>query len=106
MKKNDDYKTKNGGIGIVLRFPIFIIIAFFKVFIAVPFEFIVKLFMLLFFVLVSIMKYKYAVTFNNERLYREWQDEWKEGMSEIFHLNSFDFKATINFLKNGKFTKA
>jgi hypothetical protein len=106
MEKNKNHNTKFGLIGIILRFPIFLIIACLKIFIAAPFEFIVKLFMLLMFVMVSILKYRYAVTFQNNRLYREWMDEWEEGITGFFHLNSFDFKETINFLKHGKFTKA
>lgn len=106
MGKNDKYKTKYWFIGIILRFPIFLIISCLKIFISAPFEIIVKLFMLFFFVLVSILKYKWAVTYNNERLYREWMDEWREGLEVIFHLNSFDFKAAINFLKYGKISRA
>lgn len=106
MENNNNHKTRVGFIGIVLRFPIFLIIACLKIFIAAPFEIIVKLFMLLFCVLVSILKYKYSVTYNNERLYRECLDEWQEAIPVIFHLNSLDFKATIYFLKYGETTKA
>lgn len=106
MRKNGNNKTRFGIIWIFLRFPIFLIISFLKIFIAAPFEILVKLFMLFFFVLVSILKYKYAVTYRNERVYREWKDEWDEGIAAIFHLNSFDFKEAIYFLKFGKITRA
>ena len=105
MESNDNQKTRFGFIGIILRFPIFFIISCLKIFIAAPFEIIVKLFMLFFFVLVSILKYKYAVTYKNERLYREWKDEWDEGIAVIFHLNSFDFREVFYFLKYGKIKK-
>ena len=81
MENNDNQKTRFGFIGIILRFPIFIIISCLKIFISAPFEIIVKFFMLFFFVIVSILKYKYAVTYKNERLYREWKDEWDEGIA-------------------------
>ena len=103
MEKNKNHNTKFGLIGIILRFPIFLIIACLKIFIAAPFEFIVKLFMLLMFVMVSILKYRYAVTFQNNRLYREWMDEWEEGITGFFHLNSFDFRRVSGTMSQLRF---
>jgi hypothetical protein len=104
MEENNKQNAKLISIGIILRFPIFLIIACFKIMVATPIEFIFKLFSIFVFVICNIMKFKYALTFQDDKLYREGMDDWKEGYPNIFPLDSFNFKEVINFLKFGKFT--
>jgi hypothetical protein len=104
MEKNSNQNAKLVLIWVILRFPIFLIIACVKIFIATPIEFIFKLFFIFYFVLNNQMKYKLAIMYQNYELYRSWMDECKRGLPNIFPLDSFDFKEAVNFLKFGKLT--
>lgn len=78
MEGNSRNMARPGLRGLMLRFPVFLIIACGRIFFATPFEFIVKFVALCLFVFGSIMKYRWAVTYKNDRLYRECMDEWRE----------------------------
>jgi hypothetical protein len=104
MGKNSNQNAKLLFIGVILRFPIFLIIACFKIFIATPIEFIFKLFLIFVSVFNNMMKAKWALMYQTDELYRSWVDDCKRGLPNIFPLDSFDFKEVVNFLKFGKFT--
>lgn len=104
MEKNRDQNARLISIGVILRFPIFLIIACVKIFIATPIEFFFKLFLIFVFVLNNNMKYKMAFLYQNDELYRSWMDECKRGLPNVFPIDSFEFKEAVNFLKFGKLT--
>lgn len=104
MEKNRNQNARLISIGVILRFPVFLIIACVKIFIATPIEFIFKLFLIFVIVLNNQMKYKWAIMYQNNKLYREWIDDCKRGLPNIFPIDSFDFKEAVNFLKFGKLT--
>jgi hypothetical protein len=104
MEENNYQNTRPISIGIILRFPVFLIIACSKIFIAAPIEFIFKLFLIFVFVINNMIIYKCAVMYKTDELYRKWIDDCKRGLPNIFPIDSFDLKETVNFLKSGKFT--